>query len=167
MRLPQRKSQLLKRTDESAPLYLTADGIQRLETELDRLKRIDRPQAVQDFSRFGELGDRSENAEYQEAKFRLTRIDGRIFSLTERLKRAIPITHTSSNTVKLGSTVVIRRHDKETTYLIVGQQEAHPAKGRLSHLSPLGSALLGRSVGDEVRFETPVETSICRIIQIR
>lgn len=167
MRIPQRRSQLLKRSDEPAVLHLTAQGIQKLKDELERLERYDHPQAVDDVHRFGEMGDRSENAEYQEAKFRLSRTDGRIFSIKDRLKRAVVIQSDASDKIQLGSTVVLHVNNQEKTYLIVGPQEANPTQGRISYVSPLGSELLGHGAGEEVTIKTANGETMYKILEVK
>ena len=157
MRLPKRRHELLKTyEEESAPVYLTAEGVRRLEAELQRLETKDVPQAIEDVERTGAFGDRSENAEYQEAKHRLSRSHARIFFLKERLKRIIVIREPKKNTgiVLLGSTVTLRVAEAERTYRIVGPSESNPSQGRISHVSPLGAALMGHKIGDEIDLTT-------------
>lgn len=130
---------------------MTPFGIQKLKDTLERLQHQDRPQAVKDVTEAVQKGDLSENAEYQEAKMRLSRIDSRIFSLKERIKNAIPIVEqTSTGRVQMGSSVTVRVRGIERTYRIVGPSETNPTQGRISHVSPLGSALMGCAVGDRV-----------------
>jgi transcription elongation factor GreA len=155
MRLPIRKSQQLKDRDDEEVVLLTQGAVDRTRRELEDLETSQRPQAVQDVSEAVAKGDLSENAEYQEAKSRLARIDGRIFSLKDRLKRVSIIQKTGTHTVQLGSTVVVSVNGKEKTYSIVGPRESNPTHGRISHVSPIGSALIGHSVGEWVNVETP------------
>ena len=163
MRLPIRRSQLLRRSDEDGGAqYVTIQGIQRLKDELHRLETVERPLVVQDVALFVQRGDLSENAEYQEAKSRLARMDSRIFNLKDRLRRVVPIEQgsDSSGRIRLGSTVVVETNGIEKTYFIVGPQETNPSRGRISHLSPLGSALLHHVAGESVTFETPAGPSV-------
>lgn len=155
MQLPTRKSQQLRQhqhDDERASDLLTPTALERLKETLTRLETVDRPTAVEDVSRSVQLGDLSENAEYQEAKSRLARTDGRIFSLKERIKRAILIQPSSdlSGRVHLGSTVTVEVDGTRKTYRLVGPSESNPAQGRISHLSPLGSALMNHIAGEQV-----------------
>lgn len=154
MRLPVRKSQQMRPRDDEGPVPLTAGGVRRLEADLKRLEVVERPRAVEDVSIAVAKGDLSENAEYQEAKSRLARIDGRIFSIRERLKRVVIIEKTATDRVELGSSVTVVVDGKRKTYLIVGPSESNPSQGRISHVSPLGSALLGRIVDDVVSIPT-------------
>jgi len=135
---------------------LTAEAVERLKRTLVRLERDERPRIVADLAHAITLGDFSENAEYQDAKARLARIDGRIFGLKERIKHAVIIEQgPADGKIRLGSTVIVRANGKEKTFRILGPQEADPSRGQISHLSPLGSALLHRRAGDVVDFEAP------------
>ena len=158
MRLPKRRHELLKTyEEEDALIPLTVVGKRKLEQELVRLETRDLKQAIEDVARTGAFGDRSENAEYQEAKHRMSRIHARIFYLKERLKRVVLIRRTkgTGERVQLGSTVTVELNNQTRTYEIVGPSESNPSQGRISHVSPLGIALLGHSVGDIVHLETP------------
>lgn len=158
MRLPKRRHELLKTyEEESLPVHLTPAGLRKLEAELVRLETKDLKQAIEDVERTGAFGDRSENAEYQEAKHRMTRTHSRIFYLKERLKRVelIQKPRKGSTTIQLGSRVTLRTPQKELTYEIVGPSESNPSQGRISHVSPLGALLLGHKVGEEVALTTP------------
>jgi len=136
--------------------HLTEESVKRLERTLYELQHIERPKIVVDLAHAITLGDFSENAEYQDAKARLSRIDGRIFGMQQRIKNAIVIkANTTDGIIALGSTVNIIINGKQKTYRILGPQEADPIKGRISHLSPLGSALMGKHVGDIVEYKTP------------
>lgn len=154
MRLPVRKSQLLRKHDDDAPV-VTSSMIAHWEDQVRELE-AQRPKIVEDLSHALSLGDFSENAEYQDAKYRLSRTDGRIFSLKERLKRAIVIPHHgTSGVVRLGSTVTVVVDGQTRVYHVVGPHETSPAHGRISHVSPLGSALLHHQAGDSVIVKTP------------
>ncbi len=169
MRLPKRRHELLRTyEEESAPVYLTAEGIRRLESELKRLETKDVKQAIEDVARTGAFGDRSENAEYQEAKHRLSRTHSRIFSIKERLKRVIVIRKPGkgASRIRLGSTVTLQLHDAQKVYQIVGPAESSPAQGRISHVSPLGAALLGKSINESVEIETAQGITRYTILQI-
>lgn len=153
MRLPKRRSQMMR--DHGPESHeLTPEALERLKRTLERLQKDERPKIVVDLSHALTLGDFSENAEYQDAKAKLSRIDGRIFSLQERIRRAIVIERSGSGRVEIGSVVTVKVDDRERTYRIVGSQEADPSRGRISYHSPLGQALLNRHIGDEVKLET-------------
>ncbi len=137
--------------------FLTPEGYQKLEDELDLLKNVRRPEVAAAIHEAKMDGDVSENAGYEEAKRQQAFLEGRIITVETMLKNAVLIeANGPSDTVILGSrvTVVEDRFDPET-YTIVGSAEANPGDGRISNESPLGKALIGRKEGDMVAFETP------------
>ncbi len=155
MRLPTRRWEKLKnREDETAVIYLTPAGKQRLEREVDDLEHVQQRQAAEDVARTGAMGDLSENAEYQEAKHRLARIHGRIFSIKDRLRRVVLIQKQAGGVIALGSTVTLEVNGKERIYELVGSSEVNPSRGRISHVSPLGQTLLGHKEKDIVILTT-------------
>lgn len=156
MRLPQRRSQQLSQVNREVDLHVTKEAYERLKRTLETLHKVERPKIVQDLSVALTYGDFSENAEYQATKAALSRIDGRIFGLQERIKRAILIEEGSDNgVIRMGSTVVVSIHGKEREYQILGPQEANPLRGKISYQSPLGSALIGKRVGETVEYKPP------------
>ncbi len=147
--------------------YLTAEAIESLKKELERLA-AQRPKAVEDLTRAREMGDLSENAAYHEAKGRLGRIDGLIFSLREQLKRAKLIEPGAGpgGKARLGSTVVVLVGGKEKTYELVGPKETDPASGRISHVSPLGAVLMDRRAGDKAVLKTADREVVYEILKV-
>jgi transcription elongation factor GreA len=137
--------------------YLTAEGLERINAELDDLKSTKRKEIAQRISDAKELGDLSENAEYHEAKDEQGFVETRILELEQTLRNAELIKHTkNSSTIQIGSTVTITSKESGTlTITIVGSSEASPAEKKISNESPLGEALLGKSVGDSVIVKTP------------
>lgn len=167
MQIPKRRSEQQRERDDQDVIYLTAQGKARLERELADLER-QRPQAVDDVSRSVAMGDLSENAEYREARARLSRIQARQFYVADRLRRVHVIAHdTDAETATLGCTVVVEVKDEIRTYHIVGPSEANPSYGRISQVSPLGSALLGHKLGDIVVLKTLNGETIYKILEIR
>ena len=166
MRIPKRRGEE-ERAALAEPMdrYLTSEKIARLKRELENLVSRERGEAAAEVRRLAEMGDFSENAGYQIAKATLRRINSRIDSLKERIKVAIPIESgpDDQGRVRIGSTVVLTTGDKQLTFEILGSQETSPSAGRISHLSPLGAALLGRKIADEV---TVAETTY-RLQEIR
>ena len=137
--------------------FLTPEGYQKLEEELELLKNVRRPEVAAAIHEAKMDGDVSENAGYEEAKRQQAFLEGRIITVETMLKNAVLIEASGqSDTVILGSrvTVVEDGFDPET-YTIVGSAEANPGDGRISNESPLGKALIGRKEGDLVAFETP------------
>ena len=168
MQLPKRKSQQDRQALEiTGPEYLTAQGVENLKRTLKRLEEDERPKIVEDLQFGLSLGDFSENAEYQDAKARLSRIDGRIFGIKERLKRAIVIEEGSSDgKIHLGSHVVVSVNGKQKDFHIVGPRESDPMKGRISHVSPLGEALIGKGVGESVTVQTPNGPVLYGVVEV-
>lgn len=148
--------------------FLTPEGYQKLEEELDHLKTVRRVEVANAIHEAKMDGDVSENAGYEEAKRQQAFLEGRIMTIESMLKSAVLIEPNGpSDTVILGSRVtVIEDGFEPETYIIVGSAEANPGDGRISNESPLGKALIGHEVGDRVGFETPsgpLEMEILRI----
>jgi transcription elongation factor GreA len=168
MRIPQRRSQALQVREEQDNL-MTPEKLARLKHDLEDLEKNQRSKIVDDLVFAREQGDLSENAEYQDAKAKLGRIDGRIFNLKERIKNVQVIEHgtDSSGKVRVGSTVTVLSDGREKTYQIVGTQESNPSRGMISHHSPLGSALLGHAVGEFAVLERDGQQIGYRIIDVK
>jgi transcription elongation factor GreA len=136
-------------------VHLTADGRDRLEDELRDLVDNRRPVIVQRVATARAEGDLSENFAYHDARQELGLLDGRVQTIEAMLRNAKVMETTVGDVIGLGSTVTIRDEFGESTYVIVGPVEADVAAGRISMVSPLGAALMGRTVGDEVSFSSP------------
>ncbi|HEY0413206.1 MAG TPA: transcription elongation factor GreA [Allosphingosinicella sp.] len=137
---------------------MLAEGYERLQTEVRHLKMVERPAIIEAIEVARGHGDLSENAEYHAAKERQGQVEAQIADIDDRLSRAMVIDPTtlSGEKVVFGATVhLIDENDSPVTYQIVGQTEADARVGRISYNSPLGRALIGRSVGDEVEVSTP------------
>lgn len=138
---------------------MTAPGLKSLEDELKQLKSVERPSIIKAIAAAREHGDISENAEYTAARERQSFIEGRIAEVEDIISRAevIDFSKLSGKTVKFGATVRLADEDTEekVKYQIVGPYEADLAKGRISVTSPIGKALIGKSVGDTVEVQTP------------
>lgn len=169
MQVPKRRSEQHRVYQPvSTDAHLTAGAIEGLKRELRRLEGRERRKAAEEVARTKEMGDLSENAAYSDAKAQLRRINDRILSIKERLRRAIviPAGAGGSGIVGIGSTVLLRVDGDEKSYEIVGSQETNPGRGRISHLSPLGQALLGRRAGDRVTRIVNGREVIYEIVQI-
>lgn len=156
MQIPMRRGQKDQSIDsEEGAFYLTEEGLQKLKDELARLEHA-HPKVAEELFRAQQMGDLSENAEYQDAKHRLSGMNTRITIVKERIKRAVIIQKPVGDAaiIIMGSTVLVEVNSKEKTFQIVGPQEANPSQGRISHLSPLGVALLGHRAGEEVVVKT-------------
>ena len=138
---------------------MTAEGHARLETELKRLKTVERPDVIKSLSAAREHGDLAENAEYRAARERQSFIEGRVRELEDKLSRAevIDVSKLSGKDVKFGATVTLadEETDEKKTYQLVGADEADVNNGRLSITSPVARALIGRGIGDSVHVNTP------------
>src|SRR5437764_9015235 len=142
-------------TAEKVPML--AEGHRHLESELKRL-RLERPSVVEAIEEARAHGDLSENAEYHAAKERQGQVEATIADLEDRLSRALVIDPTtlSGNKVVFGATVTLTDEDnKKVKYQLVGQVEADANQGRISYNSPLGRALIGRQVGEDVEVSAP------------
>lgn len=141
--------------------YLTAEGAEELRQELDDLIKVKRPALAAQLKEAISQGDLSENADYHDAKEQQAFLEGRIQYLENLLRKATIIDDDESNKplkeVQVGCEVTILGEDDTDpeTYRIVGAAEADPRNGKISNESPIGSALLGRKVGDVVQVQTP------------
>lgn len=153
---------------DDAPIHLTAEGVRRLEARLARLKAA-LPHLIEETARTAAYGDRSDNAEYKDAKGKLRSAHRQIFDIEDQLKRIVVIAEgrNPAGTVQLGSRVVLADGERNLEFSIVGPQETDPAKGRISHLSPLGAALLGKREGDTVTIPAPGGTRSCRVLEVK
>jgi len=143
-------------TDQQS--FLTAEKFAELKQELDHLKTVRRKEVAESLEYARSLGDLSENAEYQEARDMQAAIEERIAHLEKVIKEAKIVAHDKKgDIVVMGSTVTIVKDKEkdERSYTIVGSEEANIHEHKLSYLSPLGEALMGKGKGDEFVFETP------------
>jgi transcription elongation factor GreA len=136
---------------------MTRAGYQKLSAELDRLKRVERPAITRAIAEARAHGDLSENAEYHAAREKQSFTEGRIAELEAKVGAAEVIDPpTSGDRITFASTILLQDGaGKEYRYWIVGSDEAEPAKGRISVLSPLARTLIGKSVGDRVVAQLP------------
>lgn len=151
------------------PSYLTKDGAERLRKELEELKGPAREELAKRLRTAIQQGDLSENADYISAKEEQGFLEGRIAELTTILTNVVLIDESGNkkDKVDVGTKVTIQESDyPEETYFLVGPQEANPAKGRISHNSPIGEALLGHKTGDSVEAVTPGGIIKLKIIRI-
>ena len=136
----------------------TKEGYQKLIDELDYLKTVKREEIKEALKAARDLGDLSENSEYDEARTQPGMNEARIAELEELIKNAIIMSDEEANkgVVSIGSTVVIEYKDgSKKTYDIVGSNEVDPLHGKISDLSPIGSALIGHEAGDVVYIYAP------------
>ena len=141
------------------PVLLTKEGLAKLEKELAQLTTVRRPEVADRIRQSKELASAQNNAEYDDAKNEQAFVEGRILTIETMIKDASIIdeekAHRASK-VQIGSTVSVVGADKKTQqFTIVGAPEADPKGGKISHESPVGLALLGKRVGDEVKVNAP------------
>jgi len=138
---------------------LTEEGYQKLEAELEYLKVTKRKEVAERIKVAISFGDLSENAEYDEAKNEQAQLEERIVKLENMLRKAVIIDESKIDlsVVTIGSIIKLKdlEYDEEIEYAIVGSAEAHPYDGKISNESPVGQALLGRSVGETVDVQVP------------
>jgi transcription elongation factor GreB len=150
--------------------YITPAGRQRLNDELTRLWKVDRPQLVETIAWAASNGDRSENGDYIYGKRKLREIDRRIRFLSKRLDSAVVVDNAGKDhdRVYFGATVTVADESgAERTVSIVGVDELDPGRGRVSWISPIATALLKASVGDVVILRTPRGNENLEILAIR
>ena len=152
------------------PNYMTPAGYKKLAEELTRLRTVDRPKVCQEVSDAAAQGDRSENAEYIYGKKKLREIDRRMRFLGKRIDAAMVVDpkQKRGDKVFFGATVVLEDDDGEsTTYQLVGEDEIEAKRGRISWRSPIGAALLGKELDDDVKVKTPNGTRKFTIVDVR
>ncbi|MSR85596.1 transcription elongation factor GreA [Candidatus Uhrbacteria bacterium] len=149
--------------------YVSAEGLKKLQEELQHLKKVTRREIANRIEEAKALGDLSENAEYHEAKDALAFVEGRISEIQEILNNVSIVEEggSSGGVVRVGSTVEVMVDDNKKTFEIVGSNEAEPAVGKISNESPIGSALLGSKVADQVEVTTPKGVTIYKILSIK
>jgi len=151
------------------PVYLTPEGLKKLEDELQYLTTVKRAEIAAAIQSAKEEGDLSENSAYDEAKAAQGFMEGRIQTLQAMLQEVVIIKpRQNSDVVALGSkvTVVEEDDDEPETYTIVGSAEADPLEGKISNESPIGSALLNHKTGEVVTVQTPGGEIKLKITQI-
>lgn len=140
------------------PIYFTPVGFAKLKAEYELLGGVERPRVVQGVADAAAEGDRSENAEYIYGKKRLREIDRRMRFLRKVLEAAMVIDPAidRGETVFFGATIVLESESGEVfTYQLVGEHETDAERGRISYRSPIGTALLRKTEGDEISVMTP------------
>ena len=149
--------------------YLSKEKFDELTTELEHLKTVRRREIAEQLEYARSLGDLSENAEYEEARNLQAATEDRIRQVEEQLSHARIIEHTKGNTVSLGNFVTIQKQGEkdEHTYEVVGSAEANMQEHKISHLSPLGSALMDKKKGELFSFETPKGVQKYKIVNIK
>jgi transcription elongation factor GreA len=145
---------------------LTPEGAQKMSAELELLKGEKRIELAKRLRNAISMGDLSENADYIAAKEEQAFLEGKIQELETILSNAVIIEKSLNGVVDVGSQVVVEEDGKRFDYHLVGIKEADPRNGKISHESPIGKALMGKSVGEEAVAETPAGEIAMQIIEI-
>jgi transcription elongation factor GreB len=152
------------------PRYITPDGLRRLETELERLWKVERPKVTHEVAEAAALGDRSENAEYIYGKRRLREIDRRVRFLGKLIEKLTVVTEPPGDRERafFGAWVTVEDEaGVRATYRLVGPDEADAAAGRISVESPMARALLGKRAGDDALVRRPKGDSELLVTAVR
>lgn len=151
-------------------VFLTAEGLEKIETELDELKSVKRKEVASRIKVALSFGDISENSEYDEAKNEQAQLEERIAKLEDMLSHAVLIDENEITTdkVSVGSKVTVKdlEYNEEMEYIIVGSAEADPFEGKISNESPLGGSLIGGKKGEVVKVPVPDGVIEYEIIEI-
>ena len=136
--------------------FITKEGLEKLKLELDELIAIKRPKLAIRIRNAKELGDLSENADYQSAKEDQGFMEGRIAQLKDLIKNAVIVKKKiGGDSVSIGSDVKIKNGSKTYKYTITGSNESDPLSGKISNESPMGQAIMDRKVGEKFAIKTP------------
>jgi len=143
---------------DDSKIYLTEEGKEKLQMELEDLKGPQRQEIAARLKSAIEMGDLSENADYHKAKEDQGFLEGKIMEIQHTLSHAIIVEEpeNGSDSVAVGCKVTVQEEDfPPETYYLVGSQEADPTENKISHVSPIGSALMKKKIGDKVNIKTP------------
>ncbi len=150
-------------------IRLTPHGKAELEQECELLRVTKRPNLLRRIQELTDDGDVSDNSEYEDVKEELMQLDSRIREIEQILSDAVVVEHEDSQgVVVFGSTVtLLDDEDEEETWVIVSAQEANPRGGRISEISPVGAALLGKRIGDTITVTAPGGETVFRVKDVR
>jgi transcription elongation factor GreA len=150
------------------PQYVSADGLKKLQAELEDLRTDKRAEIAKRIHAAMEFGDYSENSELEQAKNDQAFLEGRIMTLEQMIKNAQLIDEKSRHDiVEVGSHITVEADGRKEQYVIVGSAEAEPADGKISNESPVGRALQGHKVGETVKMSVPAGIVEMKILAIR
>ncbi len=150
------------------PKVLTPQGYKKIQDELENLKNVRIPEIAEKIKQAKELGDLSENAEYHAAKEEQAIVNGRISEISQMLKGVdiIDPAAKKAGIVSVGSKFMVKNGGREHIFTIVGANESDPAKGFISNESPIGAAMLGKKIGEEVEVVLPDEKVKYKIVSV-
>jgi transcription elongation factor GreA len=162
-------AKVLRAVSARKSTYFTASGLENTRRELDFLKKTKRAEVADRISRARDLGDLAENAEYEAALDEQALVENKIEELEGVLRNAKVISEPQggSEIVMIGSTVKVEMGGEIDEFTIVGKVEANPIKKKISNESPVGSALLGAKVGEEVEVATPIVRYKAKVLEIK
>lgn len=153
------------------PMVLTSEGLKKMTDELDYLKNKKRVEVKESLAVARSFGDLSENSEYDEAKNEQAKVETRIAELEEILKNVVVINENelTNDVVNVGTTVKVfdDEYGEEDEYNIVGTNEVDPLKNNISDQSPIGTALIGKKVGEIAEVEAPAGIIKLKVLEIR
>src|SRR6266699_2485558 len=150
------------------PVYVSADGLKKLQAELEELRTTKRTGVAERIHAAMEFGDFTENSQLEQAKNDQAFLEGRIMTLKQQVKNAQIIDEkTHHDKVEIGSHVMVEAEGSKEQYVIVGSAEAAPAEGRISNESPVGKALMGHRAGETVRLVVPAGAVEMKILAVR
>ncbi|CAM2880775.1 transcription elongation factor GreA [Paenibacillus sediminis] len=155
---------------ENNEIVVTREGLAKLEEELEYLKSVKRREVAERIKTAIGYGDLSENSEYDEAKNEQAFVEGRILTLEKMLKNIhVADENSDKSTVYVGATVRLKdlEFDEELEYMIVGQSESDPSNNKISYVSPLGQALVGKKSGSIVEVAAPDGVIQYKILEIK
>lgn len=152
--------------NDAAVMYLTKEGLEKLKAELAELINVKRLEVAKRIQEAREMGDISENSEYDAARAEQAYVEGKIAELEEVIKNAVVRDTSASDTVSVGCKVTVHVDGDRETFHIVGAPEANPVQGKISHESPLGSALVGKKIGDKIEVDAPVGKLVYTILKV-
>ncbi|MDO8655495.1 MAG: transcription elongation factor GreA [bacterium] len=148
--------------------YLTKEGLEKLNTELEYLKKVKRREVAERLRTAASFGDLSENFDYANAREEQEFVERRIRELQDLLMHAKVVTSKDdSGKIQIGSQIVLEGEGKPLELQIAGAREADPLKGKISLESPFGSALVGKQAGESVEIDTPNGKVKYKIAQVR
>ena len=153
--------------DDSTTHYVSKESLAHLQKEYDTLRDETIPDIAKRIDEAKQQGDLSENAEYHQAREDMSWAQGKLQELYQIINNAQIISHQSTGSVAVGSTITVKFNGGQKQYTIVGPQEINPAKGFISNESPLGEAFIGHKVGDFVEIQVPSGKTRYEILEIK
>lgn len=158
------KNEIIERKE--AKVLLTEEGHKKLKDEYDDLVNNKRKEVTEKIARARDFGDLSENSEYDSAREEQSFTEGRIMELEEILSHSKVIEVTKGGAVNIGSKVKVQTGDEVEEFVIVSSVEANPIEGKISNESPVGKALLGSKVGDEVSISSTIQAKY-KVLEVK